>query len=340
MHIVLSHCRRFKAAVPVFGEHERYTWNLAGDLVIQQLLAQHFGMHEPKGIVRIDGCIPNTKVSYLSIPGLTRSMSIEQYFGLLLPHVPQQPGKDGDNPIDPANAGSNSDGQPKPYEKPMDVIDHAMAEHALREVEKRLEKENTSKGTMAGSIKKAIDARLHPQKDPFDQLKSVVARSVKSPLGVEEYYYSVINRHQQADMPRRRGPIRLAPECSIIIDTSGSMSGYESKALTAIAQGLRRVQRPRVIAYDTKVQQAKRISAVKEFEFKGYGGTRMERAIEDEDKQHRPDAIVIVTDGETSWPAKRTRAKLIVALVKKCGSPPPKWATVIDLTREVPRYES
>jgi len=45
--------------------------------------------------------------------------------------------------------------------------------------------------------------------------------------------------------------------------------------------------------------------------------------------------IVLVTDGETSWPAKRTRAKLVIALVKAgdCGAP--SWAKLIDLTKGV-----
>jgi predicted metal-dependent peptidase len=158
-------------------------------------------------------------------------------------------------------------------------------------------------------------------------------------LGAEEYTYRRLNRRQQDDQPRRRGYVRLAPECSIIIDTSGSMSGCESKALTTIAQGLRRVQRPRVVAYDYVCQSAQRISSVSQFSFKGYGGTNMTAAIEEEDKQHHPDCIVLVTDGETNWPSTPTRARLVVALVKRSSySTPPAWARVIDLTKEVPTY--
>ena len=340
MHVVLSHCKRFKLAVPQYTEQERYTWNLAADLVIQQLLARHHGLGEPAGIVRIDGCIPGTQTDYLSIPGLTRGMTVEQYYGLLFQHVPEQPQPDGGNPLDPMNAGSSSDGVAKDYEEQAGVIEHAMAEHALQEAEKKIEKiESTTPGTVAGEIVKSLKMRLHPQPDPFDQLRSVVSRSVSSPLGVEEFTYRRLNRRQAADAARRRGYVRIAPECSIIIDTSRSMEGAETRALTVIAQGLRKVQQPRVVAFDCVCQSAKRISSVSQFSFKGYGGTNMTAAIEEEDKQQRPDAIVLVTDGETDWPKSRTRARLIIALVRRSSySTPPAWATVIDLTKEVPTY--
>jgi predicted metal-dependent peptidase len=342
MHVALSHCRRFKAVCPTFTERERYTWNVAADLVIQQLLANHYGLHEPQGIIRIDGQIPGDPMGmrFLDVPGLVRGMTVEQYYGLLLPYMPEQPQPDGNNPLDPFNAGSNSDGQPRDYEKPATAIEYAMADHCLREAERKIiQAEGRSPGSVPGEIVKALAARLHPQPDPFDQLRQAVSKSVASPLGEEEYTYRRINRRQQPDAARRRGYVRLAPECSIIIDTSGSMEGCEAKALTTIAQGLRKVQRPRVIAYDSRLQSAKRISQLSEFQFKGYGGTNMAAALEQEDKEHRPDAIVLVTDGETGWPSKPTRARLIIALVRQPEyGTPPTWAKVIDLTKEVPTY--
>jgi predicted metal-dependent peptidase len=340
MHVVLSHCKRFKLAVPQHGERERFAWNIAADLVIQQMLARHYEVNEPSGIVRIDGTVPGTNVRFLSVPGLVHGMTVEQYYGLLLQYVPEQPQEDGRNPLDPFKAGSNSDGVPKDYEKDASTIEGAMVEHALKEAEQKIASVESSRpGTVPGEIVKSLQCRLHPQPDPFDELRSVVSRSVASPLGAEEYTYRRLNRRQQGDQPRRRGYVRLAPECSIIIDTSGSMSGCESKALTTIAQGLRRVQRPRVVAYDYVCQSAQRISSVSQFSFKGYGGTNMTAAIEEEDKQHHPDCIVLVTDGETNWPSTPTRARLVVALVKRSSySTPPAWARVIDLTKETPTY--
>jgi predicted metal-dependent peptidase len=339
MHVVLSHCKRFRSACPQWTERERYTWNLAGDLVIQQLLAKHYSVSEPSGIIRIDGVIPGTKTKFLSVPGLVHGMTVEQYYGLLLQYVPEQPQPDEGNPLDPANAGSNSDGVPRDYEKGVTEIEYAMADHVLREAHKKIEKaESVRRGSVPGELVQSLRVRLCPQPDPFEELKRVVSRSVASPLGAEEFTYRRLSRRQQPDAARKRGVVRYAPECSIIIDTSGSMSGTETKAMTAIAQGLRKVQRPRVVAYDYVCQSAQRISHVSQFEFRGYGGTNMAAAVVEEDQQQRPDAIVLVTDGETGWPTTRPRAKLIVALVKGKRDGVPSWATVIDLTKEVQSY--
>jgi predicted metal-dependent peptidase len=343
MHVVLSHCKRFKAVAPEWTERERYCWNLAVDLVVQQMLEKHTGAHEPPGIVRLDGCIPDSQVRYLSIPGLRAGMTGEQYYGLLLPYIPQEGGKpDPNNPLDPKNAGSNSDGQPRDYEEKTTGVEQGMVEHALREAEKKIDEiESRSPGSVSAALRKSLERRLRPQPDPFAELRTVVGRATASPVGSEDYTYRKLSRRQQPDQARRRGVVRLAPECSIIIDTSGSMQGTEMRCFKAIADGLRRVHRPRVIAFDSRLQSAQRISSLEQFQFQGYGGTDMTAAIEEEDRTKRPDCIVLVTDGETQWPARRTRARLIVALVRgKPGySTPPSWAKVIDLTKEVPGYD-
>ena len=116
------------------------------------------------------------------------------------------------------------------------------------------------------------------------------------------------------------------------------MSGREQKALTAVAQGLRKVQQPRVVLYDHALQDERRMTAIKEFEWKGYGGTDMTAAIEYADSKHRCDAIVLITDGETQWPSKPTRARLIVALVSQPYGTVPEWARVVPCYKEIPTY--
>ena len=335
MHIVLGHCKRLRTMVDVITERERYCWNLAADLVVQQMLFSMWGCHEPMGIVTITGCIPGTETRYLSVTGLRKGMGVEQYYALLFPYIPEQPAPNG-SAIDPLNAGSGSDGVPKGYEVAPTVAEQAICEHAIQEAAVEADRqESMNKGSVPGDLMTALKAKMRKQPDPFDVLRSIVSRSVASPIGQEEFTFRRMSRRQRPDGARRKGVVRYAPECSIIIDTSGSMRGYEDRALTAIAQGLRKVQRPRVIAWDSKCQSAKRLTALAQFDFKGYGGTSMDRAVEVEDKEHRPDVIVLVTDGETSWPAKRTRAKLVIALVKEGDCCAPSWAKLIDLTKGV-----
>jgi predicted metal-dependent peptidase len=80
---------------------------------------------------------------------------------------------------------------------------------------------------------------------------------------------------------------------------------------------------------------------INQFEWKGYGGTDMVSAIELADKE-KTDSIVVVTDGETDWPRRKTRARLIVALVKDSNwvrqNPPPSWANTVHCYKEVNVY--
>jgi predicted metal-dependent peptidase len=52
----------------------------------------------------------------------------------------------------------------------------------------------------------------------------------------------------------------------------------------------------------------------------------MKTVLEAVDREHRPDAIVLITDGDTDWPEK-LRAKLVVALTRENYAP--EWATAI-----------
>lgn len=359
LHVVLSHPKRRKATLPDATDEQCFWWNVAADLCIQQMLAKHHRAHEPKEGIKIEGTVPRTNVPFLKVPGLKPGMNTEAYYGLLWDYMSKQPpqqqpqpqqgaggegGKQGKQPaLDPNDAGSGSDGKKREYERPSRLADQALAEAKLAEVERRLEEcESKSPGSTPGELRQAIKARLHPQPDPFDQLRGVVARSVASPLGADEQTYRRLYRRQPANVARLRGIVRMAPECSVIVDTSGSMSSGDirDKAITAVSQGLRKVQRPRVVCFDTRVQDARRLSSMRDFQWCGNGGTDMATACEQEDREQRPDAIVLITDGETDWPSQPTRARLIVAL---CSDPGryftvPSWAKVVRCYEEGTKY--
>jgi predicted metal-dependent peptidase len=375
LHVVLSHARRRRQFLPGVTKQQANVWNIAADLCIQQMLARHHRADEPEDGMKIEGEL-EPGVPFLSIPGLNRGMTTEAYYQVLWdflnqrPKEPggsggqeqeqgqqdgdeqdqgdseqeQQPGGQSDKPLDPRNAGSGSDGLPRDYEPPSKLADEAMMEGKLRELERRMEEAESAKpGSVPGELRKSVEARLHPQPDPFDQLRGIVAKSVASPLGAEEHTYRRLHRRQADNTARMRGVVRMTPECSVIVDTSGSMScgNIRDKAMTAVAQGLRKVQRPRVVCFDTQVQDARRLTSMKDFQWVGDGGTDMAAAIEQEDKEHRPDAIVLITDGETGWPSQKTRARLIVALCKDpgCyGDPIPSWARVVRCYEEGPKH--
>ena len=379
LHVVLSHAKRRKSAIPDPNQDQAFFWNVAADLCIQQMLARHHRSYEPAEGVKINGEING--VRFLSIPGLKAGMTTEAYYGLLwsyfssLPKQPQpepqggggggqgdeqdagQPGQQdgekqqdkqggGDGPtkaLDPSQCGSGSDGIKRDYEKPTRLAEQALMESKLAEVEKRIEEhEASSPGTVPGELKQSIQARLHPAPDPFDQLRGIVARSVASPIGADEATYRRMNRRQPHGSARLRGIVRMAPECSVILDTSGSMTcgNTQERAINAVAQGLRKVQRPRVVQFDTRAVDARRLDSMKHFQWQGGGGTDMAAAIEQEDREQRPDAIVLITDGETDWPDRQPRARVIVALCRRSSYEGhiPKWARIVRCYEEGPKY--
>jgi len=237
-------------------------------------------------------------------------------------------------------SGSASDGIPQPYELPRDLTSVGSNLARLEELRQELEKDPTiAIGSGAGTLKAELNVRLRPQPDPFDQLKSIVGQFTAAPIGVDEPTYRKRSRRQECDDLPIPGILKMAPECVIIVDTSGSMgnpkvSDRAARAMTAIAQGLRRCQNPRVIAWDGNLQSDKRVSSIRQFQWQGGGGTSMDEAVVMVDQKYRPDAIVLVTDCGTAWPDKPTRSRLIVAMVDKYSTPP-KWARSVDLTKEV-----
>lgn len=347
LHIVLDHPKRFiKMMGPDCTEQEHYICNIAADLCVQQLLHKDAGEYEIEGGILIDGCIPGTKIPFLSIKGLRRGMTYEQYATLLLDYqdeIPQPPKGGSGSALDPAEAGSNSDGTPKPWEKqtPNSIVEIAQLESQLRAVEQAMdEAESKCKGSVPGELRQSLSVKLRKQPDPFEILRRLTAASVASPVGRDYETMTKRHRRQRYDAPRKRGIIRYAPSCTIVVDTSGSMMGAEQKALTTINQGLKRVHRPTVMCFDCALQDKQRMTHINQFEWQGYGGTDMVSAIELADKE-KTDAIVVVTDGETDWPSKKTRAKLIVALVRGDAVenyPPPKWAQVVHCYKEVNVY--
>lgn len=242
--------------------------------------------------------------------------------------------------LDPAMSGSAADGQRKPWELDSSMEHAATIQAELAALDRELE--GSPPGSLAGAITQSLDVTLRPVTDPWPRITRMVNRSVPSQNGEPYPTYAKRNRRQRRGKARMIGVEFDAPEATIIIDTSGSMMGLEGKAMDAIAKGLKRVDRPRVVAYDDTRQSAERIAKAKQFHFQGYGGTSMDRAVMEEDAEGRPDVIVVVTDGETAWPRKKTRAKLVVVLVKKSWwvdeNPPPTWAKTIDATVEQKRH--
>jgi predicted metal-dependent peptidase len=204
-------------------------------------------------------------------------------------------------------------------------------EAAIRECEE------SKPGSVPGELKAAVNFRLRPQPDPWDLLRGAVARAASSVVGAPDYTLRRMSRRQQQDGPRLRGVQRLTPQVVVILDTSGSMTWGKraDRALDVIAKGLRRCRSVKVVCYDTRLHSRANVSSMQNFKWSGGGGTSMAAAIQQVEKEDRPDTILIVTDCETGWPSRKGRANVVVADVAGTSHDRvPGFYKKINLSRE------
>ena len=346
------------------SEVESLVHNVAVDLVLQQQLQKHHGHQEPDGIVRIQGEVHglNYPIKYLEVPGLLEGMDAKSYYDLLLPLYQDQAGNGGDIPdedqeggtgnapapdgeegdsteptlCNPADAGSVSDAQAKKWELGP-RHDDALQNEAIKEVGRQAEQhaDGSMPGTIANDLHKEISDRFTPKRNWPRECRSAIVSEACGRKGSPIPTYMQMNRYQPKWMARRLGYEYKQPKVSIIIDTSGSMDSHADKVTGIALQGTRQFDMPRVVACDSAIKSAKKLVDARQFKWIGGGGTNMALAIEAEDKL-RPNVICVITDGETGWPKRKPRSKVVVCLVSKptyCPMPP-AWAKVVHCYEE------
>lgn len=257
---------------------------------------------------------------------------------------PTGQGTGASQPGTPGGGGSCADGQPREYEVESDGSWEAYgADMAATQAESAIKAyEESSAGTVAGTLKQALSQQLRPQPDPFDQLRSAVCTSVAAPIGGRDFSHRRLSRKQPVgdDEPLLHGRICVQPRAVVIVDTSGSMTDKESqaKALSVIGQGLRKLGRVKVICADTHVRSHKSVVTTRAFEWAGGGGTDMARAIEQVEESDKPDSIVLITDAITRWPMRKPRARVVIAYTGQRDSryhqAIPSWARTIVLEQK------
>lgn len=237
------------------------------------------------------------------------------------------------------SGGSAGDGIRRPWEEPdesweafQELVAAGTAEQAMRQAEM------LNPGSVPGNLRQTIARFLRPQPDPFAALRAAVATSTASPIGGRITTYRRLSRKQPQGVGRLRGLVSTQPSAVVIVDTSGSMGDRETKerALQVIADGLRKLRNVKVVCADTRIRSSQRLSAVDNFEWVGGGGTAMDAALAQVDKEDRPDSIIIVTDAATAWPRRQLRAKVVVALTENNSYRPaiPSWCRVVPLFKE------
>ncbi len=134
----------------------------------------------------------------------------------------------------------------------------------------------------------------------------------------------------------------------MVIDTSASVSDAElGSALLEVAAITRAVGGRRdlvtVVACDAAARIAHPLCRAEGITLVGGGGTDLRTGVAKALRAGaRPDAIVVLTDGQTPWPSTRPPCRTVVGLFPRQGSwdegdpdyvpdSPPAWARVVTI---------
>jgi predicted metal-dependent peptidase len=274
----------------------------------------------------------------------------EQYFTASRARTarPAQPGANGgDGQLDAGelnrggsgdlDCGSGADGLGRPWEASQPAI---LPPWQARLLQRLVAQQVALAGKEAGNVPAGLlrwaNDVLAPKVDWRRALAAELRKAVADTAGAVDYSYRRPSRRAAAAgnvvLPALRRPV---PEVAVVCDTSGSMSDDLLAASLAEVEGLLGAlglaRRLRVLACDTAVGQAQRVSSARQVELVGGGGTDMGAGIAAAASlRPRPAVIVVLTDGYTPWPDSAPRgSKVVVGLLGDEAPDAPDWARAI-----------
>ncbi len=204
----------------------------------------------------------------------------------------------------------------------------AMTAHAIKK-----HVEAKGRGSVPAGILRWAEDILEPEPIPWDALLTSRVR-----------YYMDTRRGPVASYarPSRRGagglvlPVHRAPQHEVVIvgDTSGSMGDRDlAVVIGTVYQAVETLGSVKALGCDAAAVEPVEVRHIEDLRaaLAGGGGTDMSVGVA-KAAEGDPDAIVVVTDGDTPWPAVQPEVPVIIVLTRssRYGSPPPAWAEVID----------
>jgi len=180
---------------------------------------------------------------------------------------------------------------------------------------------------------------LEPKVDWRKALAAAVRSGVANVAGRVDYSYMRPSRRSSVTsnvvLPSLQQPL---PNIAIVVDTSGSMSEHMLGEVIAEVEGILRGvglgrRRIHLLACDTEVHKTQQILSTRQVQLFGAGGTDMGAGIAAAlELRPRPSVIVVLTDGETPWPAEAPkRTRVVVGLVGRGNWPVPDWAASVQV---------
>jgi predicted metal-dependent peptidase len=231
--------------------------------------------------------------------------------------------------------GSGADGQPSDCSCP-NGLGGWQAELLRRQVAQDVIAHAEQAGNVPAGLLRWAQETLSPQVDWRRLLAAELRRAVSMVSGAVDYSYRRPSRRSSVAgsvvLPALRRPV---PEVAVVCDTSGSMSDELLAMALAEVEGLLRslglARQLRVLACDTAVAPAQRVTSARQVSLVGGGGTDMGAGIRAAELlRPRPAVCVVLTDGHTPWPSGPPKGMRVVVGLLGAGAPAaPSWARAV-----------
>lgn len=331
-HLLRDHAAR--AGRLGVGDDTAGAWALAADAEINDDLI-------PAGLLPPDPVLPQAL-------GWPTGRLAEEYYR-----------SDDHHSLSSPDCGSGSDGLSRPWELYADR--EGGLPHGLEPGEGHLLRcqvaadvvgyARQGRGRMPGGWRRWAEALLEPRLDWRTVLAGELRRATVLTAGRVDYTYRRPSRRAGVSpdvvLPALARPV---PEVAVVCDTSGSMVEDQLAQALAEVTGLLRSLgtargRVRVLAVDTSVKAARRVTAASQVELVGGGGTDMGTGVMAASRlRPRPSVVVVLTDGLTSWPRQAPRGvPVVVGLLSAEGWAGsrrpwdiPAWARVVPIGSDAP----
>jgi len=236
------------------------------------------------------------------------------------------------------DCGSGADGIPRPGQGE-GGLPRWLADLLRRQVAQDVITHGKQPGTVPAGLLRWAEEFLSPKVNWRAVLAAELRRAIAEVSGAVDYSYRRPSRRSAVAgpvvLPALRRPV---PEVAVVCDTSGSMTEDLLAMVLAEVEGLLRAlglaRQVRVLACDTAVAPAQRVSSARQVQLIGGGGTDMGAGIGAAAAlRPRPAVTVVLTDGYTPWPEQAPKGmRVVVGLLGKRAPEAPAWARAVRVS--------
>lgn len=314
LHLVFRHHAR--------GAGDKTIANVAGDLAINPMIAES-ELTLPRGAL------------HPQMFGMPPGLLMEEYIPLVEAAAKAIPGA----AIGAGKCGSCA-GEPLPCEAPSD--EGCISEERSKIIARQVAGAARQAGNAPAALKAWAEQLLGTPKVPWQRILSQMCRRmVHEAMGMDDFTFAKLSRKWAAlratgePLPFLPSMYSPTPAVAVVLDASGSMmGGPQAAARTEIAGIVRALRAPtHVLVADVEVAQSKKVFSTRDILSLGEtgGGTDMRVGIRAASKL-AVSLIIVVTDGETPWPAKHEMPSIPVIACIISGPTPPAHIRHVPIT--------